>query len=135
MCAMNDAKRIMVIDDDIDLLMVVERSLQKQGYIIETAASLPEAEEIISSFCPDLVLLDINIKGHDGRKLCWKLKNSPLLDPTKVILMSGYDLSIKRALLFGADDLVVKPFQVEYLVHRMERQWDGPVEKVIGNRQ
>jgi DNA-binding response OmpR family regulator len=61
MCAMNESKRILVIDDDIDLLMLLERCLQKQGYYVETAASLPEAEEIISDFIPDLVLLDINV--------------------------------------------------------------------------
>ena len=119
MCAMNDAKRIMVIDDDVDLLMLLERSLQKHGYLVETAASLPEAEEIIPSFDPDFVLLDINVRGEDGRKLCWKLKNSPLLTNPKVILMSGYDLNTGRAFLFGADDLVVKPFQLEYMLHRI----------------
>ena len=120
MCAMNEAKRIMVIDDDIDLLMLLERSIQKHGYLIETAASLQEAEEIIPAFIPDIVLLDINVRGDDGRKLCWKLKNSPILTNPKVILMSGYDLNTGRAFLFGADDLVVKPFQIEYLLHRMD---------------
>jgi DNA-binding response OmpR family regulator len=119
MCAMYDAKRIMVIDDDIDLLMLLERSLQKHGYLVETAASLPEAEEIIPEFLPDLVLLDINVKGQDGRKLCWKLKNTSLLLNPKVIIMSGFDLNSRLTYLFGADDMLVKPFPLEYLFHRM----------------
>ena len=132
MCAMNEAKRIMVIDDDIDLLMLLERSLQKHGYLIETAASLQEAEEIIPAFIPDIVLLDINVRGDDGRKLCWKLKNSPLLTNPKVILMSGYDLNTGRAFLFGADDLVVKPFQIEYLLHRMDLHMQVAGKENIG---
>ena len=67
-------KRILVVDDDIDLLMLLERCLSKEGYEVETAASLAEADEIICSFSPHLVLLDINVHGEDGRQLCFKLK-------------------------------------------------------------
>ena len=127
MCAMQEIKRVMVIDDDIDLLMLLERSLQKQGYIVETAASLPEAEEIIDEFMPAVVLLDINVKGEDGRKLCWKLKNSPVLHHPKVIMMSGYDFSPSRAFLFAADDMVTKPFPEEFLHHRIRMQVEAAV--------
>ena len=113
-------KRILIIDDDLDLLMLLERQLDKQGYAVETAASLPEAEEILPQFLPDLVLLDININGEDGRQLCWKLKNSDDYPHSKVIIISGYDYSTGRALLFGADDLLPKPFHMEYLLHRVE---------------
>ena len=67
-------KRILIIDDDIDLLMLLERRLVKEGYKIEAAASLPEAEDVLPAFKPNLVLLDINVNGEDGRQLCWKLK-------------------------------------------------------------
>src|SRR6476469_1504898 len=113
-------KRILIIDDDLDLLMLLERQLDKQGYAVETAASLPEAEEILPQFLPDLVLLDININGEDGRQLCWKLKNSEDYPHSKVIIISGYDYSTGRAFLFGADDMLPKPFHMEYLLHRVE---------------
>lgn len=108
-------KRILVIDDDIDLLMLLERSLAKEGYLVEAAASLPEGEEVIASFQPDLILLDINVNGEDGRKLCWKLKKQAADNAVKVIIISGYDYSAGRAVLFGADDLLAKPFQFDYL--------------------
>ncbi len=127
MCAMQEIKRVLVIDDDIDLLMLLERSLQKQGYLVETAASLPEAEEIVPEFMPTVVLLDINVKGEDGRKLCWKLKNSPMMYQPKVIIMSGYDFSSSRAFLFGADDMVTKPFPFEFLHHRIRMQMEAAV--------
>jgi len=113
-------KRILIIDDDIDLLMLLERRLDREGYAIETAASLSEAEEILTYFSPHLVLLDINVNGKDGRKLCWTLKNSKEIPPAKVIIMSGYDFSISRAVLFGADDLLPKPFSLDFLLHRVE---------------
>ena len=108
-------KRILIIDDDIDLLMLLERGLVKEGYRVEAAASLPEGEEVIASFQPDLILLDINVNGEDGRQLCWKLKKQAGENTVKVIIISGYDYSAGRAVLFGADDLLAKPFQFDYL--------------------
>jgi DNA-binding response OmpR family regulator len=116
----NQVSRILVIDDDIDLLMLLERRLQKEGFDVETAASLQEAQEIIPLFVPNLVLLDINVNGEDGRKLCWELKNSPSAIPVKVMMMSGFDFSQGRAILFGADELLPKPFNTEYMLLRIE---------------
>ncbi|HEY0039958.1 MAG TPA: response regulator [Flavisolibacter sp.] len=113
-------KRILLVDDDIDLLMLLERKLQKSGYIIESAASMPEAEYVLSLFKPNIVILDINVAGDDGRQLCWKIKNTGDNRSAKVILMSGYNYPINRQLLFGADDYVAKPFQSEYLLNKIE---------------
>ena len=122
MCAMNTGKpqRILIIDDDIDLLMLLERRLMKEGYDIETAASLLEAEELLPTFEPHLVLLDINVNGEDGRQLCWKLKKSGNGSGIKVLIISGYDFSSGRAALFGADDLLPKPLQTDFLLHKMD---------------
>lgn len=123
MCAalLDKSNRILVIDDDIDLLMLVERRLTKEGYIVETAASLPEAEEIISYFEPGLVLLDINLNGQDGRQLCYKVKYSQHHAGVKVIIMSGYDLSTGRSLLFGADEFIAKPLNMDFLLTRIDK--------------
>ncbi len=122
MCAVKKGlqKRILIIDDDIDLLMLLERRLQKEGYEIETAVSLPEAEDIIPSFSPHLVLLDINVNGEDGRQLCWKLKNNEASKDVKVMIISGYDYSTERAVLFGADDLLPKPLVTDYLLLQID---------------
>ena len=122
MCAVKKGlqKRILIIDDDIDLLMLLERRLQKEGYEIETAVSLPEAEDIIPSFSPHLVLLDINVNGEDGRQLCWKLKNNEASKDVKVMIISGYDYSTERAVLFGADDLLLKPLVTDYLLLQID---------------
>src|SRR5687768_17233762 len=120
MCAFEEnSKRIFIIDDDVDLLMLLERRLQKAGYETETAASLSEAEYILPYFSPHLVLLDINVNGEDGRTLCWKLKKANEQQAVKVIIMSGYDLNKGRAVLFGADDLVTKPLHTDYLLHQV----------------
>jgi DNA-binding response OmpR family regulator len=113
------SKRILIVDDDIDLLMLLERKLKLEGYETETAISLPEAEELIVYFDPHLVLLDINIKGEDGRQLCWKIKNQPVYRIAKVLMISGFDYNSSRAALFGADDILPKPFHMEFLLNRI----------------
>lgn len=89
-------KKVLVIDDDLDLLMLLERKLVQEGYDVETAVSLAEAEDLISFSTPDLVLLDINVQGEDGRQLCFKLKKLHQQAPVKVVLMSGYDADAGR---------------------------------------
>lgn len=122
MCAAfhNESPRVLIIDDDIDLLMLLERRLSREGYAVETAVSLPEGEEIMTFFEPHLVLLDINVNGEDGRKLCWKLKKGDAPYKVKVIMMSGYDCNTARAVLFGADEMLAKPLHTDYLLHRLE---------------
>lgn len=108
------ATSILIVDDDLDLLMLLERTLVKKGFVVETAASIPEAEDILRHIHVDVILLDVNINGEDGRKLCWEVKHGEL-HQIKVIIMTGFDLSLGRAALFGADDLVAKPFDPEFL--------------------
>jgi DNA-binding response OmpR family regulator len=110
---------ILIIDDDLDLLMLLERSLSAEGHTIETAASLTEAEELLWLFEPDIILLDINVNGEDGRKLCWKIKHDERYPSVKVIVMSGFDCSAERAVLFGADDIVAKPFETDFLLYKI----------------
>jgi DNA-binding response OmpR family regulator len=122
MCAMKEevSKRILIVDDDVDLLMLLERRLQQEGYETETAISLAEAEELIVYFDPHLVLLDINIRGHDGRQLCWKIKHQPVYRIAGVIIISGFDYSYSRAALFGADAIMPKPINWDFLLQKIE---------------
>jgi DNA-binding response OmpR family regulator len=112
--------QILIVDDDVDLLMLLERKLLRQGFDVETAVSLPEAEEILSYFQPQLLLLDINLNGEDGRRLSFKLKRSDRHSALRIIMLSGYDYSGSRAVLFGADELITKPLHLDYLLHRIE---------------
>lgn len=122
-------QRVLVIDDDIDLLMLLERKLRQQGYIVESAVSLAEAEDIVSLFKPNLMLIDINVAGEDGRQLCWKIKHGANADGIKVILMSALYYPTTRTLLFGADDFIAKPFASEFLMQKITSQ--QPDETVL----
>jgi DNA-binding response OmpR family regulator len=114
--------RVLVVDDDIDLLMLLERKLQQQGYKVESAVSMAEAEYVAAQFKPDLVLIDINLSGDDGRQLCWKIKHPTDGRQTKVILMSALYYPTSRTLLFGADDFIAKPFVTEFMLQKISAQ-------------
>ncbi|TCJ13132.1 response regulator [Flaviaesturariibacter flavus] len=112
--------RVFLVDDDIDLLMLLERRLQAAGYAVETAASIAEAEELRHAFRPHLYLVDININGEDGRTLCWKIKMQEGDAGIKVLLITGYDCHRGRAALFGADEVLAKPVPTDYLLMRLQ---------------
>ena len=129
MCVLKEeaSKRILIVDDDVDLVMLLERQLKMEGYETETALSLTEAEQLVVHFDPHLVLLDINVRGEDGRQLCWKLKHQPVYRVAKVLIISGFDYSFSRAILFGADDILPKPFETEYLLDRISELTADPI--------
>lgn len=111
--------KVLVVDDDIDLLMLMERKLQQNGYVVESAVSLSEAEYVLSLFKPDIVLIDINVAGEDGRQLCWKIKHTPETSHTKVVLMSGFYCPTTKVMFFGADDFIAKPFPPEFVQQKI----------------
>ena len=129
MCVLKEevSKRILIVDDDVDLVMLLERKLKMEGYETETAVSLSEAEQLVVYFDPHLVLLDINVRGEDGRQLCWKLKHQPVYRVAKVLIISGFDYSFTRAVLFGADDILPKSFETQYLLNRISELTSDPL--------
>lgn len=127
-----DVPRILVVDDDLDLLMLLERRLIKEGYEVETAVSLHEAEEYLKTFQPDVLILDINVGGQDGRRLSAQIKLAG--SQTKVIMISGYDYSSARAALFGADELIAKPMHFDYLLFAINKHLYGQQAAAIAYR-
>ena len=107
--------RILAVDDE-DTILDVYRGTFELDYELRCASRVDEAMETAQEFCPDLILLDINMIGDgDGYGLCEQLRTVPCLRDTKIVLVSGR-ASINERLAgyeVGADDYVVKPFDVE----------------------
>ncbi|MDB5251315.1 MAG: hypothetical protein JWP27_484 [Flaviaesturariibacter sp.] len=110
--------KILLVDDNTDLLMITQIILKGQGYDTVLARSVEEAERKIRIHDPSLVLLDVKIGDDDGRVFCKRLKK---YDSTlRIILMSGDDCLEYRA--SAADDFLPKPFDFNELLSKVQNQ-------------
>ena len=104
-------RRVLVVDDEENIRLVLRTLLKKQGYQVATAESAEDALAQLESFDPDFVLADVRMNGMTGLELCAELKARASL--ATVILMSAYgsvDLAIE-AMKAGAYDYISKPFK------------------------
>ena len=106
-------KKVLVVDDTKDILVVVSKRLQSWGYDPLTADSGEEGLRIALEQVPDLILLDIMMPKMKGRDVCAKLKADPKTEKIPVIFLTALGLAdhIKAGMDLGADDYIVKPFE------------------------
>jgi DNA-binding response OmpR family regulator len=119
-------KRVLVVDDEPDILRLLERSLKASGYAVTTAADGQKAEQALAQTPPDLVLLDAMLPLVNGFEICSRIKSNPRLRKVPVIMMSavyrGWRFAQDAREAFGADDYVEKPFHLADLLHRVEER-------------
>lgn len=119
---MTRGKRILVIDDNEDLTQIVSMVLASNGYEVRCCYNITDAVNLVNEWQPEVLVLDINVSGEDGRFFCSSLKETNN-NPVKVILMSGYDNNLGAAIWHGADDFIAKPFGMEELVGKVNLQF------------
>jgi diguanylate cyclase (GGDEF)-like protein len=135
--------RVLIVDDDPDILDVLEIMLSGEDYEISKAQDGEEALHIIKSKPIDLVLLDYNMPKMNGRQVCLEVKRDLLLQHTPVIMVTGKgELDDKiRGIDAGADDYVVKPFEpkellarIRMILRRTQRDLEAnPLTRLPGN--
>ena len=112
--------KVLLVDDDADLLEMVDMVLTKQGYNVSTSSNGSSFFDRVHSFKPDLILLDIFLGDADGRTLCRQLKQATGQKDIPVILYSAGNIpryTIENSL---ADDFVAKPFDIKKLAEKMQ---------------
>lgn len=114
--------RILIVDDDESVRSMIKRVLGPHHYIFEEASDGVEGLKKVSSFQPDLILLDIVMPKMDGLKMCRFLQdNSETQDIPVIILTSNNKTAcILKCLQLGANDYISKPFQDNDLLARVE---------------
>ncbi len=119
--------KILVIDDDKDLLDITQTLLVKQGFEVETNASWDDALQKIETFQPQLILLDVFLNGIDGLDICKQLKSMPHTKHIPVMIFSGYPNVGENVIYeYGADDFIAKPFEVNDLITKMHSVLSQP---------
>jgi len=109
---------ILVVDDEIEIVRALQRSLTARGYKVFTARSGEEAFELISKHRPDLLLLDLLLPGMSGLEVCRRMRaesNVPII----VLSVRGTEHDKVEALDMGADDYVSKPFGIDEVLARV----------------
>jgi two-component system, OmpR family, KDP operon response regulator KdpE len=115
---MTRGARILVVDDEPQILRSLRTALTAAGYDIQTAATGEEALRQLQGRLPDLVILDLMLPGISGLEVCrWLRERSPV--PVLVLSARGEERDKVAALDLGADDYLTKPFGVEELLARI----------------
>ncbi len=118
-------KRILILDDDIDILFLVKTKLDMSGYVTETIAHWELLNERIENFNPALLLLDISLSGANGLDLCKALKQDKKTETLPVVLFSANVEMAKKVHECGASAYIPKPFAMKDLLTVIEENVKG----------
>jgi DNA-binding response OmpR family regulator len=115
--------RILIVDDERDMVELLSFNLRKFGYDVIVARNGLEALKRARSFSPDLVLLDVMMDGMDGFTVCEILRRQPSTADTAIILVTacGGQMARFNGMASGADDFINKPFRPQDLLRRVEK--------------
>ena len=117
---LNGMDKIFVIDDDKNLLQVMKSLLHLRGFNVSIFRNWEIAYQLMKLFKPQLILLDVFLKGIDGLEVCQRLKASPFTKHIPIILCSGYPQIAERGIReYGAADFIAKPFELDDLINKM----------------
>ena len=110
-------KKILIVDDDVQITILLKRFLTAEGYEVTGINQSSEAVGVANSIHPDLVILDLMMPDPDGFMLCRMLRADPSFIKTPILIVSALDDSDSRALAFSAraTDYLSKPINLDKL--------------------
>ena len=117
------AKKILVVDDEPNIVTALEYLLQQSGYDVLQALNGEEALQQVERHLPDLVLLDVMMSRKSGYEVCQRMRAHPDWQHIKIIMLSakGREAEVSKGLSLGADHYVTKPFSNKDLVEKIEQ--------------
>lgn len=121
------AKRILIVDDEPNILVPLEFLMKREGYEVSVASDGQAALEALSAGATDLVILDVMLPRMSGFEVCRRLREDPALAGLKILMLTakGRDAEVEKGLGLGADAYVTKPFSTRDLVVRVRELLKG----------
>lgn len=115
-------EKILLVDDEPDILEIVSYNLKKEDYDVFTADNGKDAIKIAQKEKPDLVILDVMMPEMDGMETCYQMRNIPELKETLIAFLSarGEDYSQIAGFDAGADDYITKPVKPRVLISKVK---------------
>lgn len=119
---MDNAKKILVVEDEPDLQEILLHILGQFGYSVRCAGNGQEGLRLYDEFVPDLVLLDVHLPDMSGFEVCRRIKAHPRTPKTPVVICTVRSevAPVAEGLDSGADDYILKPFEVAELLERVQ---------------
>jgi len=116
------AKKVALVDDEPNILLSLEFLIKRAGYDVQTATDGDAGLELIESWQPDLLLLDVNMPKRDGFEVCQTLRGNPDFENLKIIMLTakGREVEREKGLAIGADDYVTKPFSTQEIIDKVK---------------
>ena len=124
-----EGKRLLVIDDDKDLLELIKTYFEMEGYAVFTLPRVDNIFKAFSQYHPDLILLDYQLPEENGDKICQQLKSNPATFNVPVIMISGYSKAELERDYHGWNGVVSKPFDLPVLQKAIEKFLKKPVSE------
>lgn len=115
------SKKVLIVDDEHNIVTALEFLLQKSGYEVMAAQNGDEALQRVESFAPDLVLLDVMMPRISGYEVCRRMRERADWKHIKIIMLSakGREAEVSKGVSLGADLYVTKPFSNSELVGKI----------------
>ena len=115
------SKKILIADDEPNIVAAVEFLLQRTGYEVHVARNGDEALKLVEETHPDLVLLDVMMPQKSGYEVCMRIRERADWRHIKIIMLSakGRDAEVSKGLSMGADIYVTKPFSTRELMDKI----------------
>jgi two-component system, OmpR family, alkaline phosphatase synthesis response regulator PhoP len=112
------SKRILIVDDEPNIVLSLEFLMQREGYQVATAADGEAALEALAAQAPDLVILDVMLPKVNGFDVCRRIRADPRWKGVKILILTarGREMEVSKGLGLGADLYVTKPFSTKELV-------------------
>lgn len=113
--------KVLVVDDEPNILLSLEFLIKKAGFQVRTAKDGEEALEALAAERPDLVLLDVMMPRKDGYEVCQTIRQNPDWQDMKIIMLTakGREVEKEKGLALGADDYITKPFSTQEVVAKV----------------
>ena len=120
------AKRILIADDEPNIVASLEFLMKKMGHAVRVANTGEEALHAVGEFNPDLVLLDVMMPRMSGFDLCQTVRENPAWKGIKIVMLSakGRQIDMNKGMAVGADAYVTKPFSTRELVAKVRELLD-----------
>ena len=131
---MSTVKKILIADDEPDILEIIQYNLQAEGFEVITAKNGNEAIEKAKRNLPDLIILDIMMPGKTGMEVCSQLRQQPAFKNTLIIFLTALsdEVTEVKGLESGADDYLTKPISPKVLISKVNALFRRITKEDVG---